>query len=165
MSPILGLIIQIAGITGWIATIVGVIWYSSRRTQGWDRGNQAWLILHGDKDSKNPSEKVGLLDLIEDHIKDNNNAREHHPELRNLITEALERARGIQEGFGAFGSKTDQIAKGVRKSVEDMVREAEEARANRRGLIRDQEQRFDRGSDPGPTFDPEGTGRFKGRKR
>lgn len=153
----LDLLLKIGGLASFVTIVLGTLFIAFKKNQSLDRGNQAWLQLNGDKESKVDGERIGLID--------------EHKQTRDFVKEALERARGIQDGLEAFGSKADQIAIGVRKSIATRVQEAETARTNRDRYRREQDERFaqDRAQetfvDPNKPFDPEGTGRFKGRKR
>lgn len=153
----LDLLLKIGGLVSFVTIVLGTLFIAFKKNQSLDRGNQAWLQLNGDKESKVDAERVGLID--------------EHKQTRNVAQEALQRIHGVQEGLEAYGSKADQIAVGVRKSIATRVQEAEQARANRERYRREQDERFgpprdpDTYIDPNKPFDPEGTGRFKGRKR
>lgn len=126
------LALKILGVLGWVGTAIMAVWIMSRRSQGWDRGNQAWLQLNGDKESKVDGEKVGLID--------------QHTQTRNVATEALDRTKAVQEGLGAYGSRSDIIAQGVRRSISALTTEElqrrEEAAIRRKQLVAYQHQAF-----------------------
>lgn len=154
--PTLDLLLKVGGLASFVTIIFGTLLVVFKKNQSVDRGNQAWLQLNGDKESKVDAERIGLID--------------QHTQTRSVAEEALQRIRGVQEGLEAFGSKADQIAVGVRKSITARVVEAEQARANRARYNREQQEQFgpprsdDTFVDPNKPFDGESTGRF-GRKK
>lgn len=155
---VLDLLLRVSGLVSFVTIIFGTLFVVFKKNQSLDRGNQAWLQINGDKESKVDAERIGLID--------------QHTQTRNIAEEALQRIRGVQDGLEAYGSKADQIAVGVRKSIATRVDEATVARANRERYNREQNERFSqtpRGEDtyvdPNKPFDPEGTGRFRGRKK
>lgn len=169
---------------GWVGTALLSVWIMSRRTQGWDRGNQSWLQLNGDKDSKNESERTGLIEQYKFDRKADAQWRE---QLENAVSANTDRTRGLQDGINAHGSRSDIIAQNARRSIENLTREAVDVRvaAVRRSLIQQQHEAFDgereRDSfveipnvppprplpprpDPKPPFNPEDTGGWKRRR-
>lgn len=170
-------------IGGWAVSALMFVWIMSRRTQGWDRGNKAWLQLNGDKDSDDDESRRGLIEAyrsarLEDKIRTDR--------LENALNEVTERMRAVQDGLGAHGSRADIIAHNARRSISDAV--AIEVRTTRRLVVESQWMPPDRPADsfPEPTdpsppvlgprrdprrdpddpsFRPEDTGRFRGRKK
>lgn len=134
-----------------------------------ERGNQAWLQLNGDKESRVDAEKIGLID--------------QHTQTRSIASEALNRTKALQDGIGAHGSRSDIIATNARKSIAAMTTEElqkrEEAAARRKQIVAYQHEAFaeERERDSFPEapqlpprpdakpFNPDDTGRWKGRKR
>ncbi len=169
-TPTFDLLLKILGVLGWVGAAIMFVWMMSRRSQGWDRGNQAWLQLNGDKESKVDAEKIGLVD--------------QHTQTRSIASEALNRTKALQDGIGAHGSRSDIIAQNARKSIAlmttDELEKRAEAEARRKQIVSYQHQAFaeerERDSfpeappqlpprpDPKP-FNPDDTGRWKGRKR
>lgn len=116
---------------GWAVSALMFVWIMSRRTQGWDRGNQAWLQLNGDKDSKDKDERSGFIESYRA-------AQDRLDRFETMLTSVSDRVRAIQDGLDAHGSRSDIIAANVRKSLAEKAQQAAEARENRRRLMEGQ---------------------------
>ncbi len=173
MSDLSGIAETAIKVGGWVVSAAMFVWIMSRRTQGWDRGNQAWLNLHGDKESKDATERSGFIESYRTVRKEDVVRFE---QIEDAMTAITERVRGIQDGLGAHGSRSDVIAAGVRKSASEMAREAADARSNRRKMIDGQyfpdrepevdppqihAPRPDPRRDPDEPFRPNDTGRHR----